>query len=79
MQQKDTVVTISALGSITYDTRYNYSIASRVSGRTEKLYIKYRYEHVHKGAAIMEIYSPEINTAQQNLLFLLKNDPDNNS
>ncbi|HNP25000.1 MAG TPA: efflux RND transporter periplasmic adaptor subunit [Panacibacter sp.] len=79
MQQKDTAVTISALGSITYDTRYNYSIASRVSGRIEKLYIKYRYEHVHKGAAIMEIYSPEINTAQQNLLFLLKNDPDNNS
>lgn len=79
MQQKDTTVTISALGSITYDTRYNYSIASRVSGRIEKLYTKYRYQHVHKGSAIMEIYSPEINTAQQNLLFLLKNDPDNKS
>ncbi len=32
-----------------------------------------------KGERIMDIYSPELQTAQQELLFLLKNDPQNNS
>ena len=30
-----------------------------------------------KGQHILDIYSPELLTAQQNLLFLLKNDADN--
>jgi Cu(I)/Ag(I) efflux system membrane fusion protein len=32
-----------------------------------------------KGEHIMDIYSPEIVTAERELLFLIKNDPDNNS
>ncbi|HUP12482.1 MAG TPA: efflux RND transporter periplasmic adaptor subunit, partial [Niastella sp.] len=43
----------------------------------EKLYVKYRYQKVSKGQKIMEIYSPELLTAQQNLLFLLKHDAEN--
>lgn len=77
MQEKNVAVEINALGSITYDTRYTNTISSRVSGRIEKLFVKFRYEHIHKGDAIMNIYSPELNTAQQNLIFLLKNDPAN--
>jgi Cu(I)/Ag(I) efflux system membrane fusion protein len=38
------------------------------------LYIKYNYQDVKKGQKILEIYSPEILTAQENLIFLLKND-----
>jgi Cu(I)/Ag(I) efflux system membrane fusion protein len=34
---------------------------------------------IEKGEKIMDIYSPEIATAQQNLLFLLKNDASNTS
>jgi Cu(I)/Ag(I) efflux system membrane fusion protein len=34
---------------------------------------------VSKGQKVMDIYSPELLTAQQNLLFLMKNDPDNSS
>ncbi|HSF46365.1 MAG TPA: efflux RND transporter periplasmic adaptor subunit, partial [Chitinophagaceae bacterium] len=67
------------LGSIKYDTRQAGSIASRVSGRLEKLYVRYRYQKISKGQRIMDIYSPELLTAQQNLLFLLKNDPSNTS
>src|SRR5664279_4424940 len=70
-------VRIDALGSIEYDTRFMRTIAARVSGRIEKLYIKYRYQPVHAGVKIMDIYSPELLTGQQNLLFLIKNDPEN--
>ena len=52
-------------------------ISARVSGRIEKLYVRYRYQHIHKGDRIMDIYSPELVTAQQELLFLIKNDPAN--
>jgi Cu(I)/Ag(I) efflux system membrane fusion protein len=72
-------IEIEALGAVAYDTRTIGSIAARVSGRIEKLYLRYRYQSVHKGQKIMEIYSPEIMTDQQNLLFLLKNDPSNTS
>jgi len=67
------------LGRVDYDTRQIHTISARVSGRIEKLYVKYRYQHVHQGAKIMDIYSPELVTAQQDLLFLLGHDPDNTS
>jgi Cu(I)/Ag(I) efflux system membrane fusion protein len=76
-QTKNQEILLESLGSIAYDTRYEGSIAARISGRIEKLYVRYRYQHVEKGEKIMDIYSPEIMTAQQNLLFLLKNDPAN--
>jgi len=70
---------LESLGNIAYNTKYEGSIASRISGRIEKLYVRYRFQHINKGEKIMEIYSPEIMTAQQNLLFLMKNDALNNS
>lgn len=70
---------IEALGRVAYDTRNINTISARVSGRIEKIYVHYRYQHVMKGEHIMDIYSPEIVTAEQELLFLVKNDPDNSS
>ena len=67
------------LGRVDYDTRQLHTISARVSGRIEKLYVKYRYQHVHQGDKVMDIYSPELVTAQQDLLFLLHHDPDNMS
>lgn len=72
-------VEIQALGSIGYDTRAVGNISATISGRIEKLYIHYRYQHINKGQLIMDVYSPEIMTAQQNLLFLLANDAGNSS
>jgi len=79
LHQKEVRAEVEALGTVTYDTRLLNTISARVSGRIEKLYVHYRYQHVHKGAHIMDIYSPELVTAQQELLFLLKNDPGNSS
>ena len=77
MERKEEQIEIEALGNIAYDTRQAGSISSRVAGRIEKLYVRYRYQKISRGQRIMDIYSPEILTAQQNLLFLIKNDPDN--
>lgn len=72
-------ISIEALGSIQNDTREVASISSRVAGRIERLYVRYRYQMIMPGDKIMDIYSPEIATAQQNLLFLLKSDASNSS
>ena len=79
MEKKQEQIEMEALGNITYDTREVGNISSRVSGRIEKLYIRYRYQKINKGQKVFDIYSPELMTAQQNLLFLLKNDAGNKS
>lgn len=75
--KKEEQIEIDALGYIAYDTRQVGSISSRIAGRIEKLYVRYRYQKISKGQRIMDIYSPEMMTAQQNLLFIIKNDPGN--
>lgn len=77
MHEKEEQIEIEALGTIGYDTRMTGSISSRVAGRIEKLYVRYRFQKITKGQHILDIYSPELLTAQQNLLFLLKNDAGN--
>ena len=77
LQQKNSRDSVQSFGAIEYDARATGTISARVAGRIEKLYIRYRYEEVEKGQKIMDIYSPELLTAQQNLLFLLSNDTQN--
>lgn len=79
IKRSSELIEVDALGTIAYDTRLVNTISARVSGRIEKLYIKYRYQHIMKGQRIMDIYSPELLTAEQELLFLIKNDPNNAS
>lgn len=79
LEYKEEDIELKVVGTVAYDTRQSGSISSRVKGRIEKLYIRFRYQPVSKGQRIMDIYSPELVTAQQNLIFLLINDPDNTS
>lgn len=72
-EQKEIPATISAQGYLDFDTRTFNNIASRFSGRVEKLYIKYAFQELHKGQRIFDIYSPDMVTAQQDLVFLIKN------
>jgi len=64
---------ISLKGIINYNTNNWKSVSARVSGRIERLYVKYTYEQVRKGQKIMDIYSPDLANAQQELLFLKNN------
>ena len=77
VQQSEEPVEIDAVGYTSYNTSSVGTIAARISGRIEKLYVKYRYQRISKGQRIMDIYSPELMTAQQNLLLLLKRDKEN--
>ena len=70
------IFTEEAQGIISYDTRSQNSISSRVSGRIERLLIRYNYQPVSKGQLIMEVYSPDLAAAQQELLFLQRSETD---
>ena len=75
--RKTMTAAIEAPGYLAYDARKVQSISARFGGRIERLYVKYPYQPVRKGQRILDIYSPEIATAQQDLIFLLENDPGN--
>lgn len=64
---------INVRGVINYNTNNQNSVSARVSGRIERLYIKYNYQAVSKGQKLMDIYSPDLANAQQELLFLKNN------
>ena len=68
------ILSVPVQGVISYDTRKQVSIASRVAGRIERMYIKYNYQPVSKGQLIMEIYSPDLAAAQRELIYLSRND-----
>ncbi|MCU7551843.1 efflux RND transporter periplasmic adaptor subunit [Chitinophagaceae bacterium LB-8] len=72
------IFSMQVQGSITYDTRSQTSISSRVTGRVERLLIKYNYQPVQKGQLIMEIYSPDLAAAQRELLFIYQTDRNDN-
>lgn len=64
---------IQARGVINYNPNNSNSISARVSGRIEHLYVKYNYQAISKGQKLMDIYSPDLANAQQELLFLRDN------
>ena len=68
--------TIIANGIISFDTRRNNKISIRSGGRIEKLYIKYNYQYINKGDKILDLYSPELSTFEDEYLYLLKNNTD---
>ena len=67
-QKGEEKIDVAALGVVAYDSKDVGTISARISGRIEKLFVHYRFQSVEKGQKIMEIYSPELVTAQQNLL-----------
>ncbi|WAC39514.1 efflux RND transporter periplasmic adaptor subunit [Pedobacter sp. SL55] len=64
------IFTAEVQGIVNYDTRSETSVASRVGGRLEKLYIKYNYQPVKKGQLLFGIYAPDLAAAQQELIYL---------
>lgn len=45
-----------------------YIVTTRLNGWVEKLYVNYTGQQISKGAKLMDIYSPELVSAQQELL-----------
>ena len=76
-QSKEIHIEVEASGIITYDTREVNVVSARVSGRIEKLYVKSRYQLISKGQKLMDIYSKELLTEQENYIYLLNSDAAN--
>lgn len=76
-ERKSLAAGIEAPGYLAYDARRVQAISARFGGRVERLYVRYAFQPVRKGQHILDLYSPEIATAQQDLIFLLENDPGN--
>lgn len=74
---KSMPISFEAQGIVTYDSRYMQAISARVAGRLEQVHLHYSFQPVRKGQIMAEIYSPEMLAAQRELLFLIKNDPGN--
>lgn len=68
------ILSVPVQGIVSYDTRKQVSLSSRVAGRIERMYIKYNYQPVSKGQLIMEIYSPDLAAAQRELIYISRND-----
>lgn len=64
--------TLKAQGYIDFDKNLNQTVSARFGGRIENLYVKYDFQYVKKGDKILDLYSPELNTIQEEHLFLLK-------
>ncbi|HYW95523.1 MAG TPA: efflux RND transporter periplasmic adaptor subunit, partial [Bacteroidales bacterium] len=59
---------ISLLGKIKPDERNIAELTARFGGRIEKLLVNFTGQHVRKGERLAVIYSPELVTAQKELL-----------
>lgn len=64
----DHSLTLTLTGKIQTDETQSASLVSHIPGRIEKLYVSYTGEKISKGQKIARIYSPELITAQKELL-----------
>ncbi|MCO6496903.1 MAG: efflux RND transporter periplasmic adaptor subunit [Chitinophagaceae bacterium] len=79
MAQREEDDEVNATGVIEYNPDFSGSLSARFSGRIMKLYVKYRFQKIASGQPLMDVYSPDMVAAQNNLLFLLRQDAGNRS
>jgi RND family efflux transporter MFP subunit len=63
---------IRTVGMVELDESKIYNIQTKYSGWIEKVYVDYRWQHVHIGQPLFTIYSPDLVTAQEEYLLALK-------
>ena len=64
---------IRTVGLVSYEESKQYVVNTKITGWVEKLYISETGQQVKKGQKLLEIYSPELVTAQQELLLARDN------
>ncbi len=65
--------TIRTVGLVEYDEPTQYSVNAKVNGWIERLYINQTGQQVRKGQPLLDIYSPELLSAQEEFLLAVKN------
>lgn len=73
VRRQDIFRSIKTVGVVTADESRQSSINSKVEGWIEKLYVDQTGKPVAKGAPLLEIYSPDLVSAQQEYLLALRN------
>jgi len=68
VEQQSDAGQIRLNGKIAVDERRAYVQASHIAGRVEQLMVNFTGENVSRGQALAKIYSPELMTAQKELL-----------
>ena len=72
VQRMDFTRQIRTVGEINFNEDKLYDVNTKISGWIEKLYVDYTGELVKKGQPLLEIYSPELVTTQEEYLLALK-------
>lgn len=67
---RDLYTSFTATGRIEFDETDNYTVTAWTGGRIERLYVSFEGDQVSRGSALLDIYSPELYAAQQELLVL---------
>jgi Cu(I)/Ag(I) efflux system membrane fusion protein len=68
VSRQNPVKELRLYGKVQVDERLRQNQVSHVSGRIEKLLVNFTGEPIHKGQKLAVVYSPELVTAQQELL-----------
>ncbi len=71
VENKDLSSQVVTNGILTVNEQNEYMVTTRVSGWVQKLYVNYTGQVVNKGEKLMDIYSPELVAAEQELLTAL--------
>jgi multidrug efflux pump subunit AcrA (membrane-fusion protein) len=72
VQRRPLTRTIRTTGRIAYDERRVYTVTTRVMGWVEKLHVDYTGRPVRKGEPLLDLYSPELVSTQEEYLQALK-------
>jgi Cu(I)/Ag(I) efflux system membrane fusion protein len=66
--RQNPVKEVRLFGKVQADERLLQSLVAHVPGRIEKLFVNFTGERVNKGQVLVQIYSPDLITAQQELI-----------
>ncbi len=73
VEQRDFSRQIRTVGDVSYNEERLHVVNSKVSGWIEKLYVSYVGEEVRVGGPLMDIYSPELVSTQEEFLLAVRN------
>lgn len=73
VQKIDFTRIIRTVGKVDYNEEKTYVVSTKITGWIEKLRVNYTGEAVRAGQTLLEIYSPDLVTTQQEYLLALKN------
>ncbi len=71
--RRDLSKVIRTVGRVDYDETRQYDITTKIAGYIDRLYIDFTGQRVHKNEPLLEIYSPEVMSAQEEYLVALRN------